>query len=521
MNALVTLYLLKLKGQIRNVFSKPSSAIMTIILMLIYGGGFVAMLMNPDMAMSMMNIESIQGAIMISIGFTALMVGSLLMQKRSALFYESDAFYLFAGPFKRSQVMHFLMSNTLLSSLLFGAISLLMLVFLGSGIAYSFSFLAISFVLLFLVSFFFIVLKDYTYLLAIENDKLKNIARMVAIVFLLMVLIIFGICMAQNDFNLKLSGSVFLSSDLFYLVPMFGWAKLAMVSVISGDIMMLLLGGGLVLAAAIAIFVMMSRYKGDFVEQAMQDAEEFTALYKEVRAGKRSSLSDTKVKQVKTDFKEGAAAIFSKNFIIMKKTNDFIRIQDIVVLGIYLLLSLIVDLGFFFFCYMLIFWLFASVQNSDFMRDMNNYQIYLIPDDPFKKLWNAIKATMIKLWIVSGLGVLAGGLLFQEDPISILQYFFMVCGYALVFVSGTVLSMRILKSRSNMMVENMLRMLVILLSCIPSIIVLVVLIMSTGTLTVSTMNMITAINLIMNFVISLGILYFCKGMMNGRELKSE
>lgn len=36
--------------------------------------------------------------------------------------------------------------------------------------------------------------------------------------------------------------------------------------------------------------------------------------------------------------------------------------------------------------YMMMFWLFTIVQNSDFMKDMNNYQIYLIPDHPLKKL---------------------------------------------------------------------------------------------------------------------------------------
>ena len=521
MNALVKLYILKLKGQIRNVFSKPSSAIITSLIILLYGGGFIGMLMTPDMTMSMMNIQNIQSAIMISIGFTGLMVGSLLMQKRSALFYENDAFYLFSGPFKRSQVMHYLMSNTILSSLLFGAISMLMLVFLGSGIAYSFIFLFVSFLLEFLISFFFIVLKDYTYLLSIQNERMKHSSRIVASIFIIMVLIVFGMQLAQSSFDVRVAGSAFINSELFYFIPLFGWAKLAMVSIVSGDVAMVVLGSVLVIAAAAGIFVLMSRYQGNFVEKAMQDAEEFTALYKEVKSGKRSSLNEKKVKNIKSDFKEGANAIFSKNMLMMRKTNDFIRMQDILILAVYLILALVVNLGFLFYVYMMIFWLFASVQSSDFMRDMNNYQIYLIPDHPFKKLWNVIKATMIKLWIVAGLGVVAGGLLFQENVVTTIQYFFMICGYALIFISGTVLSLRILKSRSNAIVENMLRMLVILISCIPSFIVLFVLITTSGTITMNYMNIVTIVNLMMNFIISFMILYLCRNMMNGRELKSE
>lgn len=521
MNALVTLYLLKLKGQIRNVFSKPTSAIITVVILLIYGGGFIALLMNPEMALSMGNIQSIQSSIMIALGFTALMVGSLLMQKRSALFYENDAFYLFSGPFKRSQVMQYLMSNTLLSSLMFGAIAMLMLVFLGRGIAYSGLFLFVSFLLLFGISFCFIVLKDYTYLLAIQNKKMKSISRIVVLVFALLVVLVYGICLAQHDFDFRIAGTAFLSSDLFYWIPMFGWAKLAMVSMVSGDLLLVLLGIALVFGGAGIVFFLMSRYHGDFVEQAMQDAQEFTELYKEMKAGKRTSLSDKKVKTVKAEFKEGARAISSKNFLMMKKTNDIIRMQDILVLGFYLILTLVMDMGFSFYCYMLIFWLFASVQNSDFMRDMNYYQIYLIPDKPFKKLWNVIEVTLIKLWIIGSVGILAGGLIFQEQFLNILQYMLLACGYAFIFVSATVLSMRILKSRSNMMVENVLRMLVIVVACIPSIGVTIAYVANVGYINMNALYLITVVNLVMNFVISFVILYASKGMMNGRELKSE
>lgn len=521
MNALVTLYLLKMKGQIRNVFSKPTSAIITSLILLLYGGGFIALLMNPELSLTMVNIESIQSSIMIAIGFTGLMVASLLMQKRSALFFENDAFYLFSGPFKRSQVMRYLMSNTLVSSLMFGAIAIIMLIFLGRGIAYDVWFLLISFFLLFAISFTFIVLKDYTYLLSIQNKKMKHISRIIVFVFIAMVIVVYGICLAQYDFDIKVASNAFLSSDLFYWVPMFGWAKLAMISLVSGEVQWVLLGIALVIAGASSVFILMSRYHEDFVEQAMQDAEEFTELYKDLKAGKRRSLNDKKIKDVKAEFKEGARAISSKNMLLMKKNNDVIRMQDVLVLGFYLVLSLMLDLGFMFYCYMLIFWLFMSVQNSDFMRDMNYFQIYLIPDKPLKKLWNVIEVTLIKLWITGGLGVFIGGLIYQESWLNILQYILMACGYAFVFVSATVLSMRILKSRSNMLVENVLRMLTIMVACIPSIIVTVIYASNESFLNMNAFYLIMIANLAMNFVISFTILYTCKGMMNGRELKSE
>lgn len=521
MRALILLYLYKLKGQIRNVFSKPSSAIVTGLLLLIYVGGFVMVLMNPDQAMSMVNIDSVQIGIMIAVGFNALMIASLLMQKRSALFFENDSFYMFTGPFKRAQIMRFLMSGSILSSLMFGGISSLMLVFFGGGVGFTIPFLLLCFVLISMVTFFFVVLKDYVYLLAIQNEKLNCVGKIVVIAFALIVAGIFGYVAYEQGFDMKLAGKAFLGSDLFHLIPLFGWTKLALVAYVGGDMMMVATGALLILAACIIIYALMSRYRGDFVERAMQDAEEFTALYKDIKAGKRSSFNDQKVRGVKGEFKEGANAILSKNLLVMRKTNDFIRMQDVLILAFYLIITLVLDMGFFFYCYMLVFWVFSVVQSSDFMRDMNNYQIYLIPDSPLKKLWNVIAATLLKLWITLIVCIIISGLIFHMGLYDILQYLVMICGYAFVFIAATVLSLRLLKSRSNMMVENMLRMLIIFLCSLPSILVILPIIMATGTLTMQMMNIVTIVNLVANFVVSFAILFFCKGMMNGRELKSE
>ena len=68
----------------------------------------------------------------------------------------------------------------------------------------------------------------------------------------------------------------------------------------------------------------------------------------------------------------------------MRKTGNFLRKQDVAVIVFYFVISLIVlpDNVFYMFCYMMIIWLFTLIQDSDLLRDLNNYQIYLIPDSP-------------------------------------------------------------------------------------------------------------------------------------------
>ena len=69
--------------------------------------------------------------------------------------------------------------------------------------------------------------------------------------------------------------------DRFYWVPLFGWIKMILVSYIASSWGLMLLGIGLLLISCMAAYLLLCGYKGDFVERAMQDAQEFTALYKD------------------------------------------------------------------------------------------------------------------------------------------------------------------------------------------------------------------------------------------------
>ena len=224
----------------------------------------------------------------------------------------------------------------------------------------------------------------YVYLLSIQKDSYRHIPAIAALLYVLMVAAVYGMVVLQNDFALTGSGTLFLNTELFYWVPLFGWIKMILVSYIASSWGLMLLGIGLLLISCMAAYLLLCGYKGDFVERAMQDAQEFTALYKDVRAGKRDGMSDRKIHEVKASFRSGAMAIFSKNVLLLRKSNDYIRWTDVMTIGIYLVITLIMDMGFGFFMYMMMFWLFTIVQNSDFMKDMNNYQIYLIPDHPLK-----------------------------------------------------------------------------------------------------------------------------------------
>lgn len=523
MQPLARLWLLKQRAVIRNLFKKWSSGIFTVLMVLLYGGIFISFLSNPSQ-MSMVPSIDLDFAILLSLGFASVLVFTTLFQKRKALFYEQDSFYLFSGPFKRSQVMGYLMAQTFLGSFLYSLISIFMMSSFIGKIGFEPIFILITFICYLVMFMFWLNFTDYLYILSITNKKFKVVSYYIAGLLIAIVAGIYLVTLIQINFDISNSLVGFAQNRLFYFVPIFGWIKLILISYISSNYLMLFLGFALLFGAYGILTYFFLSYKGDFYEQAMLDSIELSGYVKEMRAGKKSSMGmNDKVKEAHVKFRNGAAAIFSKNILLMKKTNSFIRKQDILILVFYFIIALVSssDNGFFMFCYLLSIWLFILIQDSDMLRELKNYQIYLIPDSPFKKLWYVISPTLIKLVLMVGVAITGAGLYFKMPIFEIVQYLFMLWGYVFVFISASVLSVRLFKSRSNVMMENMFRILIIILAVIPSAIVLFVSIQSNLFGLDSIMLQSTIISLIMNFIISFAILMACKNMMNGREINSD
>lgn len=292
-----------------------------------------------------------------------------------------------------------------------------------------------------------------------------------------------------------------------------------MIAYVEQNYLLVLLGFCLLVGTLVLVYLFFINYKGDFYEQALQDSLDLSKRVKEARAGNQDALRNVKVKKnVSSKFKKGAYAIMSKNILLMKKTNNFISISDLVSIGIYMVITVIVNVGFGMFIYMMVIWVFSLLQNSDLSKELKNYQIYLIPDKPFNKLLAAIIPTFIKIFVITAVSFILMGIYYQEGVIMIFSYLINILGYTSIFISGSVLSLRILKSRSSALFENFMRMLVMVISAIPSAIVMIMIYRIGGSNAVLIGSYIT---LAMNFIISLLILFGCRNMLNGRELKSD
>lgn len=121
MKTLFYLWYLKTKGTIRNLMKKPSSAIFTVFVVLLYGFIFVSLFMFKDKN-PMIITTGLHTSILILIAFLALMLFSTLMSSKKALFYGEDAYFLFSGPFTRKQIMAYLTFQTVIQALCLGSL---------------------------------------------------------------------------------------------------------------------------------------------------------------------------------------------------------------------------------------------------------------------------------------------------------------------------------------------------------------------------------------------------------------
>ncbi|MCI9292346.1 MAG: hypothetical protein HFF02_03465 [Erysipelotrichaceae bacterium] len=518
MGVLTRLWYLKQKAMLRNLFRKPASAILTIFMILIYGVITISLLINPAQVYVMKDLHM---AVLCSIGFSALLTFSLLLSKRKALFYETDSFILFSGPFTRKQVMRYLFSQTIIQSLMFSFITVFIFITLAAGFTFTFPFLMTCLFGYFMLYMLFLSLTDYVYVLSITNQKYKMFSKLIVASLVVITLCICIVHLANQDFQFQNGMWTLVESPLFYYVPVFGWMKMLLFGVVDGNTMQAFISGILMLTAVLIVYFLMTSFQGDFYEQALLDAQEITAMMKSVKSGKNNGTRiNTRMHKANVKFQTGAGAIYSKNILIMKKTRDFISITDIISIGIYFSVSYFMDLGYPMYCYMLIFWLFQVMNTSDLVTELKNYQIYLIPAKPFAKLWYAILPTLYKVLILVSVSMLVGGVLFQVEAMDIFQYWLMLIGYVSIFISATVLSIRILKSRTNAVMEQMMRMLLIILCSLPGILLTVYMLINQvydETLLFVAGNL----SLILNLVLSACILCACKNMLNGRELNDD
>lgn len=520
MAALWYLFFTKMKAAIRNVFAKPLPALLTVLALALFAFLAFLSLTSPKAAMAT-NVTSIERLVMLLLGYVTFMLGVMLFQPRTALVKMQDAHYVFAGPFSRRQILTYLLVDTMQGSVLFAFGTVFYFMMLTTGIGMSASFMVLLIVQILVLYYFIFVLITYFYLLEITRDDIKKVKLIIGVLLVLVVGGLFLKNLLAVQFDFQKGFAMFLSDPTFNALPMLGWAKWALMSMAEKQYATAFLAFSLSAGACILITWLILTVKGDFYEKAYQDSIWYADLRQNMREGK-STARNFKVKAVNNaKFLDGAGAILSKNVLELRKTKSWLRKQDLFLMLFYLLLAKLMGMDFIFFQYYILIVLMMSVNTDYIIQELKKHYIYLIPEHPFRKLLYLVTPVIARLLALVAFALVPAWIVFRVNPLAVLSAFINLAGYAMVFVGGNIWSLKIMKSRNNAVVEQFLKLGVLLLAVIPAVGLSIVIAWLVPVSQEQMMTIIAISSMAMNILVGALFILNAKSMLLGTNLMAD
>lgn len=515
MKTLFKLRLTQGKGKLRDLFAKPLSAVITVLVTALYASILIPVVLHAgDPPISG---PPAYGVILGVLGFGLMMQLTTLLQNKRSLFFAADAHYLYTGPFSRRKILALYAFDNFTSAMLLALVSLVPITYGATSGSISPVFILVAFLAGTLAQYGLLALMGVLYLWELSGQGKNGRSGYVVLGLLAACLAGVGI-MAFFAYGtgggIDLQG-LMMGPELNW-VPFFGWARMAMAGVVEGSLPLAAAGLGLLLAAGGVLTAVQLGHKGDFYERSMLDAEAFTEYYQKAREGK--SGGEGKIHKAEVRFGKGPRAILSKNWLIALKGRELLRGQDFMVIAIYLAMAFFMGMGFVTFASMLMFWMLFMAGNSSLVDDLQHHYVYLIPGGALQKLLCTLAVPLAKTAVVLLVSLVGGGLLLGEGLSGILNGALICLSILLVMTAGNVLSIRLMKSRSNKMVEQVLRMLAVAVALLPGLVVFILLQVYSGGAAEGLAGLVFSG---FNLVFALVVLLCCAPMMQGNELNAD
>ena len=522
MKSLVRLYLYKQLGFLRNLTRKKSTLVTTILLVSFYGFIIITSLTNQgesaEAAQNLYNLNmDLSKLIMLELGFLSIILISMILRKNTSLFLEEDAYYLFSGPFSEKQIMTYLTFSNTIQAFFVSLIGLFIFYSYSFDVYVSSTLGFLVFIVNFMVSLFFIILADTLYLYRISDSKHQKLSKIIIGILAGLTILVFGYFVVIDNFEITTAFSDFVVSKVFYFVPVIGFAKMILSSYILEETGFLILGLVLLISSIIIIYMVLIGFRGDYKEQILIDSKVVTNMIKEnKKAGYNKSTREVKNGDVKVTNYKKAYSIFSKNWLLMKKTKSYVEPRILIIMVMYLAITFFTNLGYNFYMGMNVMVLFVVVNTSEILSELKNYQLYLIPDTSFNKIKAVILLPTLQAIVYNFISLSIAAVLLQAPITTYIASLLFSLGIIFIFVAGSVMSVNLLRESTNIALESIIRMIMMFLGLIPSGVAafFILILISDVQLALILSGLVT---LIINFVLAFLVLYLSRSMMQVYE----
>ncbi len=325
-----------------------------------------------------------------------------------------------------------------------------------------------------------------------------------------------------------------ISMPYLEYAPFIGWVHGIVFGIIEGNALKIIIFSSLLAVFCIMSIILFIFTRLDYYEDVLQNAESFFEFKENLRTGNVSeySIGPSSARLRKHGIKRGsgASAIFFKHLREGARRTRFMffNINTIVLLGVTAVIGFAMKPAFgssdkatvifiadAVICAYIQFFFSAA---GDWVKELNKPYIFLIPDDPVKKLIMAGATSIIKPFADGALAFLAlwaitGGH-FTDALVSILVYGSFGC----IYISSNILAQRIVGISGNRGIFITFYMGIMVLLMTPGIVLGILLLSSLSSeLTFIAMTFLGLPVFIWNIFISFMIFLMCRNLLNNIE----
>lgn len=511
-NALVYLFFIKIKGSIRNILKNKIKLLFTLVAVGLTIFGMVKSMQNPvtNNFLKDVSILNLGGG-----AFLYLMLLVMLLNKQSALVYQNDANFIFAGPFKRKTIMNYLLGTNITSSITIAVGFLLYcFIFFSStikGLPHALGLTLSVFLHFIFIMFYF----TYNYIKTAANENAKGTNRLFIIILSILIVLMI-LWMMYPNFTID-SLLAIGEHPYFKWIPYIGTFAWISNMFILNDVTALI-PISIMMGVSSIFLVGLYNTKENFIEKAIHDAEFISARLAQAKDGSSEitlSIDSDKLKgkQFKITFLEGAWSLFSKQWLMLKKTKRFLPLGNLIMIVIYGVIGLFIQ-EIPVFKGMIAFSLFIGSDTGLLLEELNRPYIYLIPDSEFKKLISTLIIPFLRVALL--LVILTGILLAIGDPWpDALSFLFLSLSLYAIILMVDCLSIKLLNTKKSMLIQVYIKFFFVILSLLPAI----AMILLYGFLSKDyTTWIVFMIGTIINFTVAGLGLYFSRTILKGNNL---
>lgn len=519
----------KLKNQIKQILRTPSQLIYAIFMIAIFV--FISVVGNREgIAVDMRDIRELNAILMVFFTIMFFMLFFNAYSQGSSMFTMSDVNMVFPTPINPHKVLFYGLFRQLGLSFALGFFILFQYSWLHT--LYGLSYVHLIVIILgYALTIFMAQLCAMALFCRTSHDPAKK--RVVRLVFYALIVVLLGGAVAYvlpALQNADVFAAIPLAVEYFNLLPVLcfpvsGWTGAITGAIITGDIFTLVIFSAAIVAFGLVMILLIVKSKHNFYEDVIKAAEVAQSAITAKKEGQIGEVVSKNVKVGKTGLNKGlgASAIYYKHMRENRRSGMlFISNMSLLFAAIVIFMSIFMrDAGIFAVFMMATYMQIFSVALGRFTRELSKPYIYLIPESPLKKLYYAIKESLISSLLEAILLFAVVGLIVGADPLDIVLCILARVSFSLLYTAGNIAVERVFGSVNSRFLVMFFYILVLLVMMVPGILLAVLFTVLFNMVLATELSVVYLAFIIANIPVSILVMFLCRNLLQYAELNNK